>query len=459
MKPNVIFIMADDLGYGDLGCYGAAKIPTPNIDRIASEGMRFTDAHASSAVCTPSRYSVLTGRYCWRSPLKRGVLWGFSPPLIERDRLTVASLLRQHGYATASIGKWHLGLNWTTVDGSEPEPEGDGRNIDYAAPLTGGPNSLGFDYSFNISGSLDMSPYCFIENGCVVDIPTVEKNPYNPQQRPGLMSPDWRDEEVDVTFAQKAVTWIEDRAQEGLPFFLYLTPSAPHRPCMPPDFIKGSSEAGRRGDMMVLFDWLVGQIDEALQRLNILENTLIIITSDNGAKATDYFGNSWDHKANGDLRGQKADIWDGGHREPFIVRWPDQVAAGGTSHQLVCLSDLMATCAAILGTDLPEDAGADSRDILPVLRGREQAVRDSLVHHSWDGMFSIRRGAWKLIEGLGSGGFTDPARIDARPEGPTGQLYNIHEDIAEQDNLWLAYPEIVDELNRILADIIEKPGA
>ncbi len=459
MKPNIIFIMADDLGYGDLGCYGATKIPTPNIDRIAHEGMRFTDAHASSALCTPSRYSILTGRYCWRSRLKRGVLWGFSPPLIEPDRPTVARLLQQHGYATASIGKWHLGLNWTTIDGSEPDPIGNGRNIDYTAPLTGGPNSLGFDYGFNISGSLDMAPYCFIENGRVVDLPTVEKDPYNPQQRPGLMHPTWQDEEVDITFAQKAVAWIEKRAEEDRPFFLYLTPSAPHRPCMPPDFIKGRSSAGQRGDMITLFDWIVGQIDEVLRRHNLTDNTLLIITSDNGAQTTDYYGKSWDHNANGDLRGQKADIWDGGHREPFVVRWPNHVAKGSISHQLMCLGDLLATCAAIVDDTPPVDAGTDSHNILPVLHGYKEPIRDTLIHHSGDGMFSIRRGAWKLIEGLGSGGFTKPARIEPQPDEPTGQLYNIAEDLGEQHNRWPEHPKIVAELSKVLAEIVATPDS
>lgn len=449
--------MADDLGYGDLGCYDATKIPTPNIDRIAREGKRFTDAHASSALCTPSRYSILTGRYSWRSRLKRGVLWGFSPPLIEPDRPTVARLLQQHGYATASIGKWHLGLNWTTIDGSEPDPIGNGRNIDYTAPLTGGPNSLGFDYGFNISGSLDMAPYCFIENGRVVDLPTVEKDPYNPQQRPGLMPPTWQDEEVDITFAQKAVAWIEKRAEEDRPFFLYLTPSAPHRPCMPPDFIKGRSSAGQRGDMITLFDWIVGQIDEVLRRHNLTDNTLLIITSDNGAQITDYYGKSWDHNANGDLRGQKADIWDGGHREPFVVRWPNHVAKGSISHQLICLGDLLATCAAIVDDTLPMDAGTDSHNILPILHGYEEPIRDTLIHHSGEGMFSIRRGAWKLIEGLGSGGFTKPARIEPLPDEPTGQLYNIAEDLGEQHNRWSEHPQIVAELSKVLAEIVATP--
>lgn len=456
MNPNIIFIMADDLGYGDLGCYGATKIPTPHIDRIAQQGMRFTDAHASSAVCTPSRYSVLTGRYCWRSPLKKSVLWGFSPPLIEPDRPNVASLLKTQGYTTASIGKWHLGFNWSTTDGSDPEPKGSGHNIDYDAYLSGGPNERGFDYAFNISGSLDMAPYCFIENGRCASIPTVEKDPYNPQQRPGLMPPGWRDEEVDVVFAQKAVAWLEKRANEERPFFLYLTPSAPHRPCMPPDFIKGASQAGPRGDMVSLFDWLVGQIDETLHKHGLANNTLLIITSDNGAQATDFQGRTWGHQANGPLRGQKADIWDGGHREPLIMRWPGQIPANTTSQQLVCLGDLMATCAAITDSEIPPGAGPDSYNLLPILKGEETAVRPNLVHHSGGGMFSLRQGPWKLIESLGSGGFTPPAHITPEPDGPTGQLYNIKEDLAEQNNLWLARPDIVAELQAELTQIIKR---
>jgi arylsulfatase A-like enzyme len=455
-RPNIIFIMADDLGYGDLGCYGATKIPTPNIDRIAAEGMRFSDAHASSAVCTPSRYSVLTGRYCWRSPLKRGVLWGFSPPLIEPDRPTVASLLKQQGYATASIGKLHLGLEWTTVDGSKPEPRGAGRNIDYTAPLGGGPTTLGFDYSFNISGSLDMSPYCFIENDHVEEVPTLEKEPYNPQQRPGLMPPDWRDETVDVLFAQKSVAWIEARAREKQPFFLYLTPSAPHRPCMPPDFIKGRSQAGLRGDMVALFDWLVGQVDSALHAHDLAKNTLIWITSDNGARLSDFYGNDWGHKANGNLRGQKADIWDGGHREPLVVRWPEHVAPNSKSDQLVCLADLMATCADIGDFALPEGVGPDSYSIRPILEGHEKPVRENLVHHSADGMFSIRRVSWKLIEALGSGGFTQPARVEPQTGDPPGQLYNLATDCAEQHNVWQQYPDIAAQLSTALAHVVTR---
>jgi arylsulfatase A-like enzyme len=458
LAPNIIFIMADDLGYGDLGCYGATKIPTPHIDRIAAAGMRFTDAHASAALCTPSRYSVLTGRYCWRSSLKSGVLWGFSPPLIETERLTVAGMLREQDYITAAIGKWHLGFEWRTMDGSSPDPQGDGRDVDYTAPLGGGPTALSFNYSFNMAASLDMPPYCFIENDCVVTVPTVEKDPYNPQQRPGLMSPGWQDELVDVIFAQQAVSWIDAHMSgddHERPFFLYLTPAAPHRPCMPPDFIRGASQAGDRGDMVALFDWLVGQIDERLHHHGLVENTLLIITSDNGAKATDINGRTWGHKPNGDLRGQKADVWEGGHREPFIVRWPGHVTPGSHHDGLVCLGDLPATCAAVIGAELADDSAPDSVSILPLLLGQKQPVRDSLIHHSGDGMFSIRRGPWKLIEGLGSGGFTAPARVKSQPDGPQGQLYYLREDPAEEHNRWLEEPALVEDLRAALAAIVE----
>lgn len=462
--PNIVFIMADDMGYGDPGCYGATKIPTPNMDRLAEDGVRCTDAHSASAVCTPSRYAVVTGRYCWRSRLQKWVLWGFEPPLVEPERPTVASLLKQSGYATAAIGKWHLGLGWTTKDGrpaatlSEEEQHAlDTSDIDFGQPITGGPNALGFDYFFGITGSLDMTPYCFIEDDRTVGIPSLEKDPCNPQQRPGLMVPGWRDELVDQTFAEKAVDFIEHQPAQQ-PFFLYLTPSAPHRPCVPPDFIAGRSQAGLRGDMVAMVDWMVGEVMAALDRRGASDNTLLIVTSDNGARLTCYDGNDYGHKSCGDLRGQKADIWDGGHREPFIARWPARIPPGTTSAETICLVDLMATCAAIVGAPLPDNAGEDSFDILPTLLGQsaETDARPALVHHSGDGMFSLRQGPWKLILGLGSGGFSKPARAEPEPGGPEGQLYNLDQDPAETDDLWAQRPDIVESMTTVLVSYREQ---
>lgn len=456
--PNIVFIMADDMGYGDAGCYGATRIPTPNIDRLASEGMRFTDAHSASAVCTPSRYGVMTGRYCWRSRMTRGVLGGFGAPVIEPDRTTVASMLKARGYATAAVGKWHLGLGWATKD-QGPLDEGrfgwdlDGFDVDYSKPITGGPTTLGFDYFFGISGSLDMPPYCFIENDHTVGIPDLEKEPYNTQQSKGLMTPGWRDDQVDVTFATKAVQFVENHTAESpaQPFWLYLTPSAPHRPCMAPDFMEGRSRAGNRGDMVALYDWVVGELLATLQRLNIADNTLVIVTSDNGARLTCADGNDYGHKSCGDLRGQKADIWDGGHREPLIVRWPGRVKPGTTCDQTVCLLDFMATFAAIAGAQLDDDDAPDSYNILPAMLGQApKPIREAIVHHSVSGMFSIRQGPWKLIFGLGSGGFSKPRDVKPAPGRPGGQLYNMADDPGEMQNLWRTRPDIVERLTAML---------
>jgi arylsulfatase A-like enzyme len=454
----VVFIMADDMGYGDVGRYNAdSKIPTPNMDRLAEEGMWFTDAHSASSVCTPSRYSVLTGRYCWRTRLKRGVNGGFSLPLIDPARLTVASLLKANGYATGAVGKWHVGLEWQTADGSDFDRENwqDQGVVDYSKPVIGGPLSLGFDYFFGIAGSLDMPPYCFIENDRVVGIPSVEKSPYNPQQRYGFMTPGWRDEDCDPTFLAKATGFIERSVDEDpeRPFFLYLTPAAPHRPCMPPDLAKGTSQAGPRGDMVWLVDWMVGEIMDTLERLGCVDDTLIIVTSDNGARLCDVDGLMHDHKSCGDLRGQKGDIWEGGHREPFMVRWPAAVAAGSLCDATVCLSDVFATVAEILGVDLPDQAAEDSFSLLPLLTGGDSAAwnRAPVIHHSLSGMFSVRQGRWKVILGLGSGGFSEPRQgYSAQPDAPEGQLYDMVDDWREQHNLWSGRPDVVEALTQRL---------
>jgi len=476
-KPNIVFIMADDMGYGDVGCYNpASRIPTPHMDRLAREGVRFTDAHSPSAVCTPTRYGVLTGRYCWRSALKTHVLFNYEHPLIEPERLTVASLLRRHGYATACIGKWHLGLGWsakpgTTFDfdrplpwpGGSPDPEEEAK-IDFAKPIWGGPTALGFDYFFGTSGcATAQPPYCFIENDRTVGIPSVRKG-REAGGRAGLMTPGWQHKDADPTFAKKAVAWLARHAKgsPGKPFFLYLAPSAPHEPAIwpaVPDFVKGKSQAGPRGDLVALVDWMVGQVLDALDRHGLADDTLVIVTSDNGAlpghsaridgrKPWDTFG----HKSCGDWRGYKAHIWEGGHREPFIARWPGKIQPGAVCDEPVELTDLLATVAAILGTGLPNDGGEDSYNILPALLGRklEKPVREALIHHSVFGVFSIRQGRWKLIIGTETSGGWPPPRGKGPKPGAPGQLYDLAADPGEARNLWRDRPDVVARLTALL---------
>jgi arylsulfatase A-like enzyme len=455
-NPNIVYIMADDMGYGDPGCYGATKIRTPNMDRVAAEGMRFLDAHSTSAVCTPSRYSVLTGRYCWRTHHKAGVGGGFSLPLIDPARETVATLLKRHGYATASVGKWHVGWEWQAKKGESINYNcwSDEGHVDYSKPIIGGPTDVGFDYFFGIAGSLDMPPYCFVENDRVAAEPTEEKKPYNPQQKHGYMSPGWRDEDVDVNHARKACQWLQrtHEADPKRPFFLHLTTSAPHRPCMPPEFMQGASDAGPRGDSVAMVDWVVGQVIETLEKIGQLDNTLLIVTSDNGARPCDVDGESYGHKSCGDLRGFKAQIWDGGHREPYVVRWPGRVEPGSTCDELICLGDLLATCAGIVGEQLDDGAGEDSFNFLPALLGEQggRPVREAIVHHSVGGMFAIRQGRWKLIDGRGAGAGMNVEWTPPQEDDFPGQLYDMADDWRETTNLWDREPEIRQRLFRLL---------
>ncbi len=455
--PNIVWIVADDMGYGDPGCYGATKIPTPHIDRLASQGMRFTDAHATSAVCTPSRYSIITGRYCWRTRLQRHVLNGFSLPLIEPDRVTVANMLKRRGYATACVGKWHLGLGWTTKDGWcgpwsdwRDKDLDDGFNVDYTVPIRDGPNALGFDYFFGFAASLNMPPYCFIQDDRTVGTPNLEKAPVHGPQWRGPMVPGWDDALVDGTFTEKATAWLESHVarRPDQPFFLYLATCAPHRPCVPPAWVRGASQAGPRGDMVALFDWVVGQVVNALDRAGVAEHTFVFVTSDNGAMPADVDGNTYGHKSCGEWRGFKGDIWEGGHRVPLIASWPGRVPPGSVCDQTVCLSDLMATAATAAGADLPGDAAPDSCDILPLLLGAdlEGPLRGETVHHSWDGYFALRQGPWKAIWGQGSGGFIGRRKVVPAADDPAGQLYNLQRDPTETTDLWEERAAMVDAL-------------
>ncbi|MGQ9574793.1 MAG: sulfatase family protein [Thermoguttaceae bacterium] len=468
-KPNIILILCDDLGYGDVRCNNPeGKIPTPNIDRLAAQGMRFTDAHTSSSVCTPTRYSLLTGRYHWRSRLQSGVLGGFSPRLIEPGRLTVAALLRKHGYQTACIGKWHLGMDWARKPGTPPfddrvEKGPEGWNADFTRPISNGPNQVGFDYYFGISASLDMVPYTFIENDRVTAVPTVDKafpmvlGRSGHPTRGGPAAADFEAADVLPTLGRKAVQYIAQHAAEaraGRPLFLYLPLSAPHTPIVPTPPWQGQSRLNPYGDFVMQTDACVGQVIRALDEHGLAANTLVIVTSDNGCSPEADFPalQAKGHNPSYVLRGHKADIWEGGHRVPLVVRWPGKVQPGSTSDQLVSLIDFMATFAEILGEKLPDNAGEDSVSLLPALLGcADRPLREALVHQSAPGKFAIRQGPWKLILCPGSGGWSSPRDAEATKLGlPKVQLYDLSADIGEKRNLQAEHPEIVRRLTALL---------
>ncbi len=458
--PNIVLILADDLGYGDPRCYNAeSKIPTPNIDRLAGEGVRFTDAHSPSAVCTPTRYGILTGQYCWRTRLKQGVLWtGYAPALIEPDRTTVAALLQTRGYHTGCVGKWHLGFNWASKTGA-PVSAQDHDHVDFSKPVTRGPNAVGFDYSCIIPASLDMPPYCWIENGRCVEPPTV-MDPGSKRVwaggggfwREGLRSPSFRFNEVLPTIADRACSYVDRRGADGKPFFLYVPFASPHTPWVPNEAHRGKSGAGAYGDFVHETDWAVGRLLSTLERQGLRNNTLVILTSDNGAHWPASQIERHGHRANGACRGQKADIWEGGHRVPFIARWPGHVQPESRCDETICQTDLIATCAGVAGVRLPGDAGEDSYDIMPYMLGRKPArpIREATVHHSLNGMFAIRQGKWKLILGRGSGGFTKPKKVKPSEGEPTGQLYDLVEDLGETRNVWQDQPDVVRRLTTLL---------
>lgn len=480
-RPNVVFILCDDLGYGDVKCNNPeCKIATPCMDRLAAAGMRFTDAHSTSSVCTPTRYSTLTGRYNWRSRLQSGVQGGISPPLIDRERLTVASFLKKNGYRTGCVGKWHLGMNWAKKDPTaKPEdvvekgPEG--WAIDYEKPIADGPNAVGFDYYFGISASLDMIPYTFIENDRVTAVPTgdmafpmMQGKPAMTRPGPGAKSFDAID--VLPTLTQKAVDFIDRSAtgaKDGTPFFLYVPLNAPHTPIVPTLDWQGKSGLNPYGDFVMQTDASIGQIADALDRNGLAKNTLLIVTSDNGCSPQADFPALAEkgHHPSAALRGHKADIFDGGHRVPFLARWPERVAAGTTSDQLVSLVDLLRTCSDIVGHPLPDNAGEDSVSFLPALLGKAQTpLREALVHHSVNGKFSIRQGPWKLELCPGSGGWSDPRDPQAVAQGlPEIQLYNLESDLGERKNLQAEQPDVVKRLLALLekyvADGRSTPGA
>jgi arylsulfatase A len=467
--PNIVIVLADDLGYGDPGCYNdQSKIPTPYIDKLAKQGVRFTDAHTPASVCTPTRYALLTGRYCWRSELKKSVLWSWDPSLIEPDRLTMPEMLHQRGYGTACIGKWHLGWDWPTTDNSrisdqlhkgESNPKVRweyGKKVDFTRSIGGGPTTRGFDYYFG-DDVPNFPPYCFIENDHVLELPSVEKRKDMFGSR-GPATPGWQLDEVMPTITKRAVQYIDDNARhKEKPFFLYFTLTAPHTPIAPDEPFIGKSGAGRYGDYVVQVDYSLGQIMQALKKNGIDDNTILIFTSDNGSPqrdGTNYAGKAgsvkrYGHDPSRPWRGMKADIWEAGHRVPFVVRWPGRTIAGTDSAETICLTDLMTTFAGIVNHSLPADSAEDSYDILPALLGKKMSrpIRPDIIHHSHKDIFAIRQGDWKLILGKGSGGFT---RYKPPKDAPRGQLYNLTDDPSEQNNLYNSRPDKVKSLTALL---------
>ncbi len=469
VKPNLVYILVDDMGYGDVSCLNeASKLHTRNLDRLAAEGMHFTDAHASSAVCTPSRYSLLTGRYNWRSSLKEGVLWGKDGPLIEKGRMTVASFLRDQGYATACFGKWHLGWEWGRQD-DDPQA------LDFSKPVKGGPIDHGFDTFFGIAASLDIPPYVYVQD----DRPTTTDVGWLDADRQGYAVPpafmrsgEWAadlvPEDVTPELTRRACAYIRGRAGNDQPYFLYLPLPSPHTPILPGAFA-GKSGTTPYGDFCLMVDDCVGQVMDAVAANGKAEDTLIVFASDNGfapyagSEALEALG----HYPSYCFRGYKADIYEGGHRIPLLVKWPALLAPGGRCDDTVCLSDLLATLAELLGQPLPDPAGEDSVSNLALWQGREAdvaPVREATVHHSVNGSFSIRQGRWKLEFCPGSGGWSPPVPGTQDDRGlPPIQLYDLEADPGERCNLQDRHPEVVKRLTALMTRYVRNgrstPGA
>ncbi len=488
--PNIVLINADDLGYGDLGCYGATKVKTPNIDKLAKQGRRFTDAHSASAVCTPSRYGLLTGEYPFRALGGKGQ-WGplptWHPLIIPETKTTLASLLKREGYATACVGKWHLGF--TT----------DKKNL-WQPPLKPGPNQLGFDYYFGVPLVNSGSPFVYVENDTIVGhdpkdpmIPAAKKNGVKPSKTPihpaksanyyGGAKKDhalYDDEKIGTTLAQKSVAWLKAQKKDT-PFFLYLPTTNIHHPFTPAEKFKGTSECGRYGDFIHELDWIVGEVVKTLDDMGVADNTLVIFTSDNGGMLNAGGQEAWKkgHRLNGDLLGFKFDAWEGGHRIPFIARWPGKIKPRSTSGELISNVDMLATFAAATGQTLKETEGIDSFNVLPALVGEPKTpIRDSLLICPFKPThLALRKGKWMYISAQGNGGFngkpgqhtcagapafrltkaknsdiiTDEGKF--REDAPPVQLYNLEEDVNEAQNLCRKHPEIVKEMQAQLKAI------
>jgi len=478
--PNIVYILADDMGLGDVSAYNPnAAWKTPGIDRLAREGTRFTDAHTSSAVCTPSRYSILTGRYAWRSTRKEGAAGGLDKPLIEPNRATLATLLKDNGYTTAMLGKWHLGLDWArkggngtpardtddTNDGEKPHQRGrNEQQVDYTKPFTGGPTAHGFDRYLGISASLDMPPYVWLLNNHAesASFPLRQVQGNNDKQkliRAGVAGKNFEHIDVLPRLSTEAVRYIASQKPDSKPFFLYLAFTAPHTPILPTPEFAGATRTTGYGDFCTQVDAAVKNVLAALDAKGLAENTLVIFATDNGCSpAVDFKALlKFHHDPNLGYRGAKADIYEGGHRVPFIVRWPaGHVLANHVSDEIMYQGDVFATLADILGVKIPDNAAEDSVSILPALTQEKLAtpIHEAIVNHSNNGSFAIRQGPWKLCLTPDSGGWSNPRPAHAPAGSPPFQLYNLDQDPAEKTNLYAAHPEIVQRLGKLLIKYI-----
>ncbi len=468
-RPNIVILYADDLGYGDLGCYNLeSKIPTSNLDALAREGRRFTDAHSSSGICSPSRYALLTGRYHWRK--FHAIVNSFGPSVFEADDWTLPEMLRAGGYSTACIGKWHLGWNWDSLRKEGVVPQKQGANtvyrpddLDWRRPIPEGPCAHGFEYYFG-DDVPNFPPYTWIENDRVVTVPTEMYIPNPrpaegaPEGRPGPMAPGWRQDQVMPTLTAKAVEWLRQAAADDKPFFLYFPFTSPHAPILPTEDFQGKSQAGPYGDYVAQSDGTVGQILQTLDELGVRESTLVIFASDNGPETYAYERiRTFEHRSAGPLRGLKRDLWEGGHRVPLIIRWPGRVPAGTVCDGLISQIDLFATLAAIVGQSLPPGAAGDSHDQTPLLFGQGESARNSLVHNTNPNHYAIRNGQWLLIAAPSGSVSKVPDWLvsqEGYDESPQEHgLYDLAADLGQRRNLAAVQPERVRAMLEQLARV------
>jgi arylsulfatase A len=464
--PNIIVILADDFGVGDIQAhYPENRIPTPHLDRLVREGMSFTDAHSSSSVCSPTRYGLLTGRYNWRTRLQEWVIAAYEPPLIAQNRPTLPGFLRQRGYHTACIGKWHLGWEWPGAQTSRMTEQRNGQAFlewDFQEAVRGGPIERGFDYYFGVDLP-NLPPFTFIENDRVQPAPTEV---FRPDPAEGIVlpirfagapaAPDWKLQEILPEITRRAASLVRQRAQQESPFFLYFALTSPHEPVVPTERFRGRSGIAPIADFVMETDWAVGEMLRAIDETGIAGETLVIFTADNGH--SHYTG--WQdlvaagHHPSGPYRGHKGDIWEGGHRVPLVVRWPGRVTADSTSDHLVCLTDVFATCAEIVEAGLPPDGAEDSLSFFAALTGQEQpagSVRTSVIHHSNFGEFAYREGPWKLVLRM-----SGPTLERSRGKPTVAELYNLDSDIAEKNDLTDRHPEIVSRMMERLSELVER---